>query len=248
MRRHELSDADWKRLEPLLPVRPGPRSKRGDRDFVNAVIWRVKTGVPWRDLPERFGAWKTVYNRFSRWAKRGVWERLFKELAIEVDEVGSLLDATIVRAHQDAAGGKGGVRRNHLGRSRGGVSTKIHAVTTTQGRPLHVTLTQGHRHEALKAEELIEHARGRACIADSGYDAARIREAIRARGMKPVIASNPTRAAKPRLDRKLYRLRYMVECGFHRLKRFRAVATRYEKTGTNFLALVHVACISTWLN
>jgi transposase len=59
-------------------------------------------------LPERFGTWKTVYNRFDRWAKRGVWERLFKELAIEVDEAGSLIDATIVRAHQDAAGGKGG--------------------------------------------------------------------------------------------------------------------------------------------
>ncbi len=66
--------------------------------------------------------------------------------------------------------------------------------------------------------------------------------------MKAVIASNPTRAVKPRVDRKLYRLRFMIECGFHRLKRFRAVATRYEKTGTNFLALVHVACITMWLN
>jgi transposase len=81
---------------------------RGDRNFVNAVIWRARTGVPWRDLPERFGSWQTIFNRFSRWAKRGVWERLFKELAIEPDEVGSLLDASIVRAHQDAAGGKGG--------------------------------------------------------------------------------------------------------------------------------------------
>jgi transposase len=106
--RHELSDGDWKRIRPLLPVQPGPRSKRGDRDFLNAVIWRVRTGVPWRDLPDRFGPWKTVYNRFLRWAKRGVWEKVFKELAIEVDETGSLLDATIVRAHQDAAGGKGG--------------------------------------------------------------------------------------------------------------------------------------------
>ena len=108
MHRHELTDAEWKRIEALLPPRPGPRSKRGDRDFVNAVIWRVRTGVPWRDLPERFGAWKTVYNRFSRWARNGKWERIFKALAIEVDETGSLLDATIVRAHQDAAGGKGG--------------------------------------------------------------------------------------------------------------------------------------------
>ena len=108
MRRHELSDAEWRRIEALLPVQPGPRSKRGDREFVNAVIWRVRTGVPWRDLPERFGAWQTIYNRFSRWAKRGVWERLFKELAIEVDDAGSLVDATVVRAHQDAAGGNGG--------------------------------------------------------------------------------------------------------------------------------------------
>lgn len=108
MRRHELSDAEWKRIEALLPTQPGPRSKRGDREFVNAVIWRVRTGVQWRDLPERFGPWQTIYNRYARWAKRGVWERLFKELAIEVDETGSLLDATIVRAHQDAAGGKGG--------------------------------------------------------------------------------------------------------------------------------------------
>ena len=109
MHRHELTDAEWKCIEALLPVRTGPVSKRGDRDFVNAVIWRTKTGVFWRDLPERFGSWKTVYNRFSRWAnKTGVWERLFKELAIEVDETGSILDATIVRAHQDAAGGKGG--------------------------------------------------------------------------------------------------------------------------------------------
>ena len=108
MRRHELSDAEWKRIEGILPVRTGPRSKRGDRAFVNAVIWRVRTGVPWRDLPERFGAWKTVYNRFDRWSKAGIWKRIFEELAIEVDEAGSLLDATIVRAHQDAAGGKGG--------------------------------------------------------------------------------------------------------------------------------------------
>jgi len=95
---------------------------------------------------------------------------------------------------------------------------------------------------------LVEHARGKACIADSGYNATRIFEAIRARGMKPVIAPNPTRAVNPRVDRKLYRLRYMVECCFHGLKRFRAVATRYEKTGTNFLANVHVACITMWLN
>jgi transposase len=106
--RHELTEAQWKKIQPLLLKTPGPPSKRGEREFINAVLWRAKTGSPWRDLPPRFGPWKTTYNRFSRWAARGVWERVFKELQVDVDDVGTLLDATVVRAHQDASGGKGG--------------------------------------------------------------------------------------------------------------------------------------------
>ncbi|WP_223644513.1 transposase [Corallococcus sp. EGB] len=108
MRLHELSDAEWSRIEPLLGSRSGPRSKRGDRDFINAVVWRVKTGEQWWDLPERFGHWKTVYNRFHLWAKTGRWEAICKALRLDVDELGSLADASAVRAHQDVAGGKGG--------------------------------------------------------------------------------------------------------------------------------------------
>jgi len=80
----------------------------GDRLFIEAVIYRAKTGLPWRDLPERFGLWKSVYNRFSNWAKRGVWAAIFRELQVEVDETGSIVDGSVVRAHQDASGGKGG--------------------------------------------------------------------------------------------------------------------------------------------
>src|SRR5258706_10886678 len=108
MHRHELTDAQWLQVEALLPVRRGPRAKRGDRNFVNAVMWRVRTGAPWRDIPERYGSWKTTYNRFARWAALGVWEHIFKSLQVDIDDAGSLLDSTIVRAHQDAAGGKGG--------------------------------------------------------------------------------------------------------------------------------------------
>ena len=99
----------------------------------------------------------------------------------------------------------------------------------------------------MMAEELIAHARGRALIADTGYDADRIVDAVRAQDMKPVIHCNPTRKRKRRLDRKLYRLRYHVECFIHRIKRFRAVATRYEKTARNYLALVHLVCAFLWL-
>lgn len=107
MHRHELTDSQWQKVEPLIH-RHGRGSKLGDRSFVNAVIFALKTGTPWRDLPERYGNWKTVYNRFAQWSKAGRFERIFRALQMRVDRIGSLVDATIARAHQDAAGGKGG--------------------------------------------------------------------------------------------------------------------------------------------
>src|SRR6476620_3811761 len=112
MHRHALTDAQWARLQPLLPRRTqGRQSMRGDRLFVDAVIFRARTGIQWRDLPERFGNWKSVYNRFRNWAAKDVWQQVFRELQIDVDETASIVDGTIVRAHQDASGGKGGSNR-----------------------------------------------------------------------------------------------------------------------------------------
>ena len=109
MQRHALTDAQWRRVQRILPKqKAGPEATRGDRLFVEAVLFRAKTGLPWRDLPERFGPWKSVYNRFSNWAKKGHWAAIFRELQLEVDEIGSIVDGSVVRAHQDASGGKGG--------------------------------------------------------------------------------------------------------------------------------------------
>lgn len=99
------------------------------------------------------------------------------------------------------------------------------------------------------ASKLLLHAHGRALLGDSGYDSDDLVRQIRAKGMKVVIACNPTRKRKRRrLDRRLYRWRYLVECFFHTIKRCRAVATRYEKTARNYLAVLHVACAWCWLN
>ena len=109
MRRHALTEEQWRRLQKVLPEqKTGPESTLGDRLFIEAVLFRAKTGMPWRDLPERFGPWKSIYNRFNNWAKKGHWELIFKELQLEIDEVGSIVDGSVVRAHQDASGGKGG--------------------------------------------------------------------------------------------------------------------------------------------
>lgn len=114
MHRHEVTDKEWAVIEPLLPPRRGRKSLKGDRRFISAVYWLTRTGCPWRDLPRRYGKWKSVYNRFNNWSKRGVWERLFKAVQIDSsppvprDQEASILDGSNVRAHLDAAGGKGG--------------------------------------------------------------------------------------------------------------------------------------------
>ncbi len=121
-------------------------------------------------------------------------------------------------------------------------------MTTTFETPLHVELTPGQQHESTVAENLLKHTTGKAVVADTGYDADRIVKAIRAEGKKAVIASNPTRKRKRPKSRALYAMRYHVECFFHSLKRYRAIATRYDKTARNYLAMIHVACIRLCFN
>ena len=108
MRRYGLRDDQWDRIEALLPGRKGAVgvTATDNRRFVEAVLYRYRAGVPWRDLPERFGDWKNVHRRFSRWAKSGVWERVFRHLAADGDNEYAMLDSTVVRAHQHSAGAK----------------------------------------------------------------------------------------------------------------------------------------------
>ena len=104
-RRYELTDEEWDEIEHLLPGREGDPGGHGEdnRSFVNAVIWMARTGAPWRDLPERFGKWNSVFQRFNRWAKTGVWHAVFRALQMP-DLVTIMLDSTVIRAHQHAAG------------------------------------------------------------------------------------------------------------------------------------------------
>lgn len=110
MRRHELTDELWEQISMLLPGKKGDPGRTGEnnRRFINAVVWLARTGAPWRDLPSRFGKWNSVFQRYNRWCKRGVWERVFDILGMDPDLENLLLDSTIVRAHQHAAGAKGG--------------------------------------------------------------------------------------------------------------------------------------------
>ena len=106
MRRYALRDDQWERIRDLLPGREGHVgvTAKDNRLFVEAVLYRYRAGIPWRDLPERFGDWKQVHTRHTRWAQSGVWERVLQALAADADNEYAMIDSTIVRAHQHSAG------------------------------------------------------------------------------------------------------------------------------------------------
>jgi transposase len=110
MARFDLSDGEWSIISPLLPNKPRGVARTDDRRVLNGIFYILRTGSPWRDLPERYGPYTTVYNRFNRWAKKGVWLGIFEALASQSPQSLQFIDSSIVRAHQHAAGGKKGAR------------------------------------------------------------------------------------------------------------------------------------------
>ena len=250
MDRLVLNDAAWDRIAPLIIGRPGQKGSTGrnNRMFVEGVLWIVRTGSPWRDLPEVFGAWNSVFRRFSRWSQKGVWRRIFEALSDDPDFEYLIVDSTIVRAHQHAAGAKKGEPEDRaIGRGRGGLSTKIHMAVRGLGCPVRFRLTAGHRGDAPQAGPLVEGLAAEVVMADAAYDADHFRKAIADKGALAVIPNNPSRALKHPVDEHLYAQRHLVECCFSKLKQFRRVATRFEKTARNYLAVITLAAIVLWL-
>ena len=109
MRRHELTDFEWKIIEPLLPNKPRGVPRVNDRRVLNGILWRFRTGSPWRDIPERYGPSTTCYNRFVRWREAGVWDRILDAVSAAYDGDLIMIDSSCVRVHQHGATGKKGV-------------------------------------------------------------------------------------------------------------------------------------------
>ena len=249
MERHELPDAHWLKLEPLLPGRRGGhgRAAADNRTFLNAVWYLSKTGLPWRDLPERFGKWDTAYHRFNQWCKKGVWQRLFAAVQDDPDLEWLMMDSTVIRAHPHAAGMNDDMDDQALGRSRGGFGTKIHLAVDALGNPVTVTLSPGQDADISHAEALLAGHEPEKVLADKAYDSDAFVKAIEDKGAEAVIPPKKNRKNPREYDTDVYKERNKVERTVGLLKQCRRVATRYEKTARNFLGMVLFAAINIWL-
>lgn len=251
MARCNLSEAMWSKLLPIISQHESHAGRPNlcHRQIVSGIFWKHRTGAPWRDLPEEYGRWKTIYTRFNRWSKRGIFRSILDILITqgESDTEWVMLDGTVIRAHQHAAGMASKEDDQALGRSRGGFSTKVHMLVDAHGNPLNFILTPGQTHDSTQAIPLLEKQSFDVAIADKGYDSDAIRDAINAMGALPVIPSRSNRKESKPYDKHLYKARHLVENVFAKLKQYRSLATRYDKTSRNYASMVVLACILVWI-
>ncbi|TMU96537.1 IS5 family transposase [Streptomyces sp. DASNCL29] len=276
-----LTGAQWARIEPLLPDRTPRRGGRwrDHRQVIDAIAFKFRTGTQWVHLPEKYGNWRGVYDRLRMWALDGTWERVFTALVARADADEDLkwavaVDSTIVRAHQHAAGARktgapAGEPADHaIGRSRGGLTTKIRLAADGNCRPLAFRLTAGQAGDAPAFEPVmaairVPRATGRPrtrpemVLADKAYSSRAIRHHLRRRGIRAVIPVPADQAAHrrrrgsrggrpPAFGREAYKQRDTVERCINRIKHWRGLATRYDKTETIYLAGLHIAGIFIW--
>ncbi|WGV12325.1 IS5 family transposase [Psychrobacter maritimus] len=242
MARKALTDTLWEQLQSTMKDH-GCYQTQNSREIMEAILWKLRTGAPWRDIPKELCSWKTAYSRFSRWSKTGLCGRIFFSLRKEIDTEWVFTDGSYVRCHQHASGARRGEDRA-IGRSRGGATTKIHLSCDADGYPLDFKITGGDVHDSQVAGELIDMI-GHAdyFIADKGYDSQAIRDKAYMHDMIPIIPKRSNaKAPNPEFDSYLYKLRHLVENMFARLKHFRSIATRYEKLARNFKSMLYLAC------
>ncbi|HEX8214353.1 MAG TPA: IS5 family transposase [Allosphingosinicella sp.] len=248
MARFDLTDFEWSVIEPLLPTKVRGVKRVDDRRVLNGIFWRLRTGAPWADIPSRYGPHTTCVNRFNRWRRAGHWARILEAVSVAYEGEVQMIDSSSIRVHQHGANAQKKDGPGCMGRSRGGLTTKIHALVDANGLPIALKLTAGQAHDGRSAADMLATlGEGNVLLADRAYDSDALRIEMAARGAWANIPPMPNRKRRPVFSAFLYRYRNLVERFFNKLKQFRAVATRYDKNDDNFLASVQLASIRIWL-
>ena len=244
-----LTQEQYERIADAFPKQRG-NVKVSNLDALNGILHILEQGCKWRALPTRFGPWHTIYMRFSRWAHSGVltevFERLQTEQLIDLEVVG--LDSTTVKVHPDGTGALTKRGPQAIGRSRGGLTTKIHAIAADARTAILFALSPGQDHDAPHGRRLLKKTQPPEqlrlfLVADRAYEGTETRQLALALGYTPVIPPKHNRRNPWAYDRAIYRRRNEIERLFRRLKAYRRIFVRYDKLDIIFLAFITLALI-----
>lgn len=238
----ELTDAQWSRIKILFEKsKKVGRPVLNPRTVLNGIMWILKSGARWRDLPSRYGNWNSIYHKFRQWCECGLFERLLKIVNADANNSTLLeIDSTFCKVHQSACSG---LKAQAIGASRGGKNTKIHVLLNGKMQLLNVVLTGGQIHDSEPVFELFEGIKfsGKVVLADRAYSCDKVRSYLEQRGAKVCIPDKANFKVKHSFDAELYKQRNLVERFFQRIKNYRHLATRYDKLAFCFLNFVLLA-------
>ncbi len=217
------------------------------RVFVEAIWYITRTGAQWRLLPAYYGNWRAIHMRFKRWVDKGIWQGLMNAVQ-DPDMQSIMIDATIVRAHACSAGYKKDQSEAlALGRSKGGFTTKIHALVDALGNPLKFILTAGQRNDITQADNLTQNIQDTEIIADKGYDSNNFIKTLQKHNCAITIPPKRNRKIKRDYDSDHYKERHLIECFFGKIKHFRRIFSRFDKSPAIFLAFLYFVGALIWL-
>ena len=216
--------------------------------MVSGIYYILRTGVQWRDLPKDFGPWNSVYTRFRRWCQSGLWSQMLALLTPEA--CGSLrsIDCTHIKVHQDGSNAEGGASAQAIGKTKGGLNTKLAAVVDGLGRAVGLNLASANKHDLRAMAPLVPILTNCWVAGDRGFDSKNFREELIKIGATPCIPPRKSNRIQYYYSETFYAHRHVVENFFARIKRKRRVGTRYEKLSETFLGFVTLAAIIDWLH
>ena len=253
MSKVKLPNAQWQKIFAFLQQQEGIHlgKEAVRRQFVEAVLWILRSGAPWRLLPAENGRWNAVYRRFRRWGRYRIWEKMRAWFSDDA-EVNTLMgDSTVVRAPACAAGapapGQALPPHQALGRSRGGFSTKIHFLVDGLGKPLRALLTPGQAADSPQVPLLFDQFSPSMAILDKAYDTDAVLAFLESQGAIPVIPPKANRVVQRDYDRQLYKERNRIERFIGKIKPFRRIFSRFDQYARTYLHFIHFACALIWL-
>ena len=250
MKKEYINKTAWNKI--LIFLKSVKNIYLGDENkckrFMEAVYWIMRTGAQWRELPNEYGNWNTVFQRFNAWSKKNIWGDLHAFCIEDPDLESVMIDATIVRAHPCASGYKKGQQDlQGLGRSKGGFTSKIHAKVDALGNPLQFINTPGQTSDITQAAALTHDVKNCYVLADKGYDSDGLRSKLEQKGCTTVIPGRSNRIVPVEYDEHIYKERHLVECFFSKMKQFRRVFSRFDKSMRNFMSFLSFVGACLWL-